>query len=163
MLYHGVPTPDIKRELEANAFAHFPDDWPHLLRKMAAVSIGVVMLLAMTIQAFARQRGGVTHMIRGIVGAVGLMAAMLPLAVAVSSFSPWRKVGDLVRDKQINEAADMFLNSFQSWPAIGAGAIFLVSVILLAWPARRAKEKQSPVYYPIDSSQTGASVTVKGA
>jgi hypothetical protein len=164
MLYNGVPTPDIKREVEANAFANFPDEWPHLLRKMAAVCVGVVMLLALTIQAFARQRGGVVHMIRGIVGAVGLIVAMLPLATAVSSYSPWVKVGALVSHKAYNEAADMFLDSFKSAPAIGAGVIFFVSVILLAWPARRANDASpAPTYQPNDPSQTGASATVKGA
>ena len=164
MLYNGVPTADIKRELEANAFANFPDDWPHLLRKMAAVCVGVVMLLALTIQAFARQRGGVVHMIRGIVGAVGLIVAMLPLAKAVSAHAPWREVGLAVSQKMYNDAADQFLSSFQSAPAVGAGVIFLVSVILLAWPARRARDTAGASAHPsIDASQSAPSATVKGA
>jgi hypothetical protein len=164
MLYHGVPTMDIKRELEAHAFAQFPDTWPQLLSKMAAVCIGVIMLLALTIQAFARQRGGVIHMIRGIVGAVGLMVAMLPLSVAVATHARWKDIGLAMSQKAYDAAADPLLKSFQSWPAIGAGAIFLVSVMLLAWPARRAKDaSSSSAYYPIDPSQPGASATVKGA
>jgi hypothetical protein len=168
MLYNGVPTPDVKRELEAHAFAQFPDAWPHLLRKMSAVCIGVVMLMALTIQVFARQRGGVTHMIRGVIGAVGLIVAMLPLSEAVKTHSPWHKVGALVSHKAYNEAADMFLNSFQSAPAVGAGLIFLASVILLAWPARRAKDLPPaawapPVPQPPVDSSSAAPATVKGA
>jgi hypothetical protein len=56
-------------------------------------------------------------------------------------------VGSLVSGKQYNEAADMFLSSFQTWPALGAGLIFLTSVILLAWPARRAREGHVPDSY----------------
>ena len=55
------------------------------------------------------------------------------------------------------KAADKFLNSFQSAPALVAGVVFLVSVILLAWPARRPKDvSSSPAYYPVDRSHAAA-------
>jgi hypothetical protein len=140
MLYHGVPTPQVKRDIEQNLFAGFEGDWPSLMWKVGAVSVGILMVLAVTLQTFARQRGGGLHMLRGLVGSAGLVLAMLPLAEAVSVFSPWRAVGDLVESKQYTAAADTFLASFQSWAAVGAGVIFLASIVLLAWPPRRAKE-----------------------
>jgi hypothetical protein len=142
MLAAGVPTADAARELEANLFADIPA-WPNLMRKLAAASIVLIMFIALSVMVFARQKGGVMYMFRGVLGATGLLVAMWPLALTVQRHVSWPQIGTMISQKQYDGAAETFLNSFQTPQAVFAGVIFLLSIMILAWPARNRNRAAS--------------------
>ena len=143
MLHAGVPTADVKRDLETSVFRDF-DDWPRLMRQAAMLTLGILLVVALPLLMFARRNFGGVHMVRGTLGVEGLMLAMLPLSGAFQRQGGWKSVGLVVSHKQYAEAADLVLQNLRTEHAVFAGVIFIVSIIILAWPPRKAGRSVAP-------------------
>jgi hypothetical protein len=143
MLHAGVPTADVKRDLETSIFRDF-DDWPRLMRQAGMLTLGILLVVALPLLVFARRHFGGFHMVRGTLGVGGLMLAMLPLSGAFQRQGGWKSVGLVVSHKQYAEAADLVLQNLRTEHAVFAGVIFIVSIIILAWPPRKAAASAAP-------------------
>ncbi len=138
MLHAGVPTPEVKQDLEADFFSAIPDQWPQLMRQAGMLAVGILVVASLTMLMFARRSFGVMHMLRGVVGVMGLLLAMVPLSQAFQRQGGWIGIGAYVSHKQYAEAVNQVLQNFQTSDAVVAAVIFLVSIIILSWPPRKA-------------------------
>ncbi|WP_428939831.1 serine/threonine-protein kinase [Fontivita pretiosa] len=133
----GVFDPALSQEIQRNVFNGY-SGWPVLTERIAVIAVSIVMLLAVVLQIFARRRGGVMHMLRGIIGTAGLIVSLLILASAFRWMSAWPAIQPLVQIQQFAAAMDVFLNHWSAQAAITAGVVFVLASVVLAWAPRRA-------------------------
>ncbi len=145
MIAAGVPDNSLAQEMQNHIFAGV-SDWPRLLTKIASAASIVLMMLGVVVMIWARRDGGAGHMIRGIIGAAGLLFAMTPLREAIRSDGMWTGIAACMTKKEVGAATEVFLNQVQSGAAIASAAMFLVFLILLAWPAPRAKQPKAMAF-----------------
>ncbi len=81
-------------------------------------------------------------MIRTVLGLAGFVLAFLVFSDAMSRYL-FQEVVDLLNSQQIGPAFEKLLGSIDG-EAIFAGVLFLLSVVILAWPARRRQAILTP-------------------
>jgi hypothetical protein len=133
----GLPDRNTLHQLNDEIFRDFPA-WPGLLLRLAAVGAILLTVLALGATAMARRLGGAAYLLRGIVGVVALVGSVALLAPAFHP-SCWTAIADLLNHNRGPEALDKFMDSFDSPLLFRAGAVWIVAIILLAWPARSEK------------------------
>jgi len=95
-----------------------------------------LMLLAATFLILGRRYKGVAHTSRATLGTIGLFLTLQVLKNALSKID-WYAISARINDDQVGPAIEKYLNSVHQEGALIAGVIFLASIILLAWPARK--------------------------
>jgi hypothetical protein len=137
LLAAGVP--DVAQELN-QAFGY--SQWPDLFMRSGMIITSALLLLAAVFVIIGRRFSGACHLIRGVLGLVGLLAAVMWLSDGIS----WgfRGSDEALASLQIGPILDMVLKGCQSEEVIFAGVFFLVSVVILAWPARRKQIIYNP-------------------
>ena len=130
LLAAGVP--DVAQELN-QAFGY--SEWPDLFMRSGMIITTALLLLAAVFVIIGRRFSGACHLIRGVLGLAGLLAAVMWLSDGIS----WgfRGSDEALASLQIGPILDMVLKGCQSEEVIFAGVFFLISVVILAWPARR--------------------------
>jgi hypothetical protein len=120
-------------------------NWPMMFEKvlwMIALGFGFA---AVVFKVFGRRIAGVWHMMRGVVSIVGMMATLAALS-------------DIFRGPNYSEAAGnpgVILENMMKYVDDGAVVlavvIFIISIVLLAWPAKKKDMK----YIAVDNSNIG--------
>ena len=101
-----------------------------------------LLLFAAVFVIIGRRYSGARHLIRGVLGLGGLLAAVMWLSDGIS----WgfRGNDEVLASQQIGPVLEMLLEGCQSEEVLFAGVFFLVSVVVLAWPARRKQIMYNP-------------------
>ena len=103
----------------------------------------ILLLLAAIFIIIGRRHLGALHLIRALLGLMGFLFAFLFFADA---FPNDYTVGfnELLNSGQAGPAFDMLLNSIGE-EIIVAAIIFLISIMILAWPPRRKQAVLAPL------------------
>jgi len=138
----GWPEPQVSFELEK--FFGYPG-WPELVMRFGMIVTVILLLLAAVFVIVGRRHLGASHLIRAVLGLAGFVGAVMMLSDALSLSG--RYSGEVVRmlnSHQIGPALDKLLRLSNTEAAVFAGIIFLTSVVILAWPARRRQTVLNP-------------------
>jgi len=127
--------PGLARELERDVFG--TPAWPQILHRVGKAVVIIVMLLSAAVLVFARRRAGLAHMLRAVVGTLGLLAALSSLRGALARID-WSTIAERINNNWTGAAIETFLDGVRRNDAILAGVLFLAAIFVLAWPERRA-------------------------
>jgi serine/threonine protein kinase/TM2 domain-containing membrane protein YozV len=123
--------------------------WPQLLERIGLGLASVFLLLAAVFIIIARSKSsGPFHIIRAILGVMGLVFAMLFFSDAMQWPYPG-EVHDMLKNGQLGPALEKLLQSTREEEVAFALILVMVSVILLAWPAKQ----QLPILNTSDQNQ----------
>jgi hypothetical protein len=139
----GLPDPKIATVLE-KFFGY--SEWPELVMRMGTIVVVILLLLAGIFTIIGRRHLGASHMFRAVLGLIAFFCVLLVFSDAMSG-SYFQEVVDMLNSQQIGPAFDILLRSTQNEKAASAGVLFLVSVIVLAWPARSRQMIVTPTPY----------------
>ena len=138
----GWPDPHAASELEQ--FFGYPG-WPELVMRFGMIITVIMLLLASVFVIVGRRHLGASHLIRAVLGLAGFVFAVMMLSDALSLSSRYSgEVVKMLNSRQIGPALDKLLRLSNTEAAIYAGIIFLTSVVILAWPARRKQMTLNP-------------------
>jgi len=129
----GLPNPNLATVLE-QFFGY--SQWPELVMRMGTIVVVILLLLAGIFTIIGRRHLGARHMFRAVLGLIAFFCVLLIFSDAMSGFY-FQEVVDMLNSQQIGPAFDILLRSTHNEQAAFAGVLFLVSVIVLAWPARQ--------------------------
>ncbi|MEJ2703964.1 MAG: protein kinase [Sedimentisphaerales bacterium] len=130
---------DLARELD-QTFGY--SEWPSLFMRLGMIITAALLLIASVFIVIGRRHSGARHLIRGVLGLAGLLGALMWLSDGISSgFRYGRSAFD---SGQIGPVLDRILQSCQSEEVAFAGVVFLVSVVVLAWPAHPKQVALTP-------------------
>ncbi|MBN1807088.1 MAG: protein kinase [Sedimentisphaerales bacterium] len=138
----GFPNPEISMEME-KFFGY--SGWPELIMRFGMIFTVILLLLAAVFVIIGRRHLGARHLIRAVLGLIGFVFAVMMFSDALSL--SWRYSEEVVRmlnSHQIGPALEKLLRFSDTESAIFAGVIFLASVVILAWPARRKQTVLTP-------------------
>ena len=137
LLAAGVP--DLAQELN-QAFGY--SQWPDLFMRLGMILTAALLLFAAVFVIIGRRYLGARHLMRGVLGLGGLLAAVMWLSEGIS----WgfRGNDETLASQQIGPVLEMVLKGCQSEEVLFAGVFFLLSVVVLAWPARRKQIIYNP-------------------
>lgn len=131
MLSAGVPDPHIAADLR-RAFG--TSEWPELLSTLMRGLLLAAVTCSAALLIMARRRAGFLHVIRGLVGPFGLLAALASLHNVLRDYNPWPQVAAAEHGQRIAVAVQKIVSVPNGQAVIPAIALFLTSVIMLAWP-----------------------------
>jgi hypothetical protein len=136
----GWPNTQVSGQIEQ--FFGYPD-WPELVMRLGTIIVVILLLLAGICIIIGRRHLGVNHMLRVVLGLMALFCVLIVFSDAMSG-SYFYDVVNLYNSQQIGPAFDMLLESMQNKKAASAGVLFLLSVVVLAWPARSRQMVLNP-------------------
>jgi hypothetical protein len=158
----GLPDAHFARDVETKIFGY--PEWPDLARRLGAASVGVTMLLGLAAMMFARRRAGSDHMARGAIGVGGILMALLPISRCIPTNTMWEEAAPLFQTHRIGPGVDLVLSHFHNTSApYVSGAIFLLSIIILAWPERRVEARAGGRIGPVKSGPRVVVQSVRAA
>ncbi|OHB84185.1 MAG: hypothetical protein A2Z38_10195 [Planctomycetes bacterium RBG_19FT_COMBO_48_8] len=139
----GLPDPKLATVLE-QFFGY--SEWPALVMRLGTIIVVILLLLAGIFTIIGRRHLGARHMFRAVLGLIAFFCVLLVFSDAMSG-SYFQEVVDMLNSQQIGPAFDILLKSTQNEKAASAGVLFLVSIIVLAWPARSRQMILNPTPY----------------
>jgi hypothetical protein len=138
----GFPDPEISQEMEK--FFGYPG-WPELVMRFGMIVTVILLLVAAVFVIVGRRHLGASHLIRAVLGLAGFVGAVMMLSDALSFSGRYsEEVVRMLNSRQIGPALDKLLRLSNTEAAVFAGIIFLTSVVILAWPARRKQAVLNP-------------------
>jgi len=129
----GWPNTQLAAQMEQ--FFGYPN-WPELVMRMGTIVVVIFLLLAGIFTIIGRRHLGARHMLRALLGLIAFFCVLLIFSDAMSGYY-FQDVVNMINSKQIGPAFDLLLRSTHNEQAAFAGVLFLVSIIVLAWPARQ--------------------------
>jgi len=139
----GWPNAQLSAQIER--FFGYPD-WPELVMRLGTIVVVILLLLAGVCIIIGRRHLGVRHMLRAILGLMAFFCVLLVFSDAMSG-SYFQDVVNMLNSQQIGPAFDKLLRSTHNEQAAFAGVLFLLSVVVLAWPARSRQMILTPAHY----------------
>ena len=137
----GVPDPDLPAYLDRT----FGDsNWPKLMMDMGMVIVFALILPAAVFVSMGRRHLGARHLIRGVLGLAGLLAAVTLLSDGISYSFGRAQLNPTLGSPKIGPIIECLLKGLQNEEAVFAAIIFVISVVILAWPARPRKMMLTP-------------------
>ena len=134
MIQAGLPEPGLAQELERE-FGYAA--WPSLVTRLSFVALGVLLLSATLALVVARRRVAGWHMIRSLVGPAGMMLSIYHVGQSFRGTN-WTAIAGLAHANQPGAALDTFLTAPDEKHFIMAAVVLLLSIVLLAWPPKKA-------------------------
>jgi len=128
----GWPNAEFTAQLEQ--FFRY-SGWPELVMRLGTIIVVLLLLLAAVFTIIGRRHCGARHMIRAMLGLIAFFFVFLVFSDAMSGHY-FQDVVNLLNAQQIGPAFDKLLSSTHNGEALFAGVLFLMSLIVLAWPAR---------------------------
>ena len=143
--YVAAGLPNIQLSAQIEQFFGY-SDWPELVMQLGTIVVVILLLLAGVCIIIGRRHLGVRHMLRAILGLMAFFCVLLVFSDAMSG-SYFQDVVNMLNSQQIGPAFDMLLRSTHNEQAAFAGVLFLLSVVVLAWPARSRQMILTPAHY----------------
>ena len=119
--------------------------WPAAVEQIGTVLILLLLFFAAIFSMIGRRRSGPLHLIRSVLGLGGFFWAIQLFRDSALSTEQVQKIGEFIRQNQIGPALEQLFSSFNQEEVVFAGAIILVSVLVLSWPPRR----RTPIFAPM--------------
>ena len=130
----GWPNQQLASELE-RFFGY--SSWPVLLMRLGTMFTYILVLLAAVFVVLGRRHLGASHLVRALLGFVALILAFSAFSEASGGIY-YDDVVNLLNSQQYGPAIERLLQSWQGEEIIFIALIlFLVSIVILAWPPRR--------------------------
>ncbi|MHC4700222.1 MAG: protein kinase domain-containing protein, partial [Planctomycetota bacterium] len=137
----GWPDPEVAINLESSLGAN----WPQTLMEMGRIISIVLMLPAAVCVSIGRRHLGARHLIRGILGLGGLLAAVLMLADGMYwSFRGRGATPGYAPGEEFGAVLQRVIEGCSCEESFFAAIIFMASIVILAWPARPRKMMLTP-------------------
>ncbi len=128
---------------EAEQFFGY-SQWPALVVRLGTIITVVMLLLAAVFMVIGRRHLGIRHLFRAVLGLGGLLFAIF-LFIDCTGGYRFRKIQESLDSSQLGPAFEKLLDSCMDGEAFFAAFIFLISIIILAWPPRRKQIITTPV------------------
>ena len=130
----GWPSQELASELE-QFFGY--SSWPALLMRLGTMFTYILALLAAVFVVLGRRHLGASHLVRALLGFIALILAFAAFSDASAGIY-YDDVVNLLNSHQYGPAIERLLQSWQGEETIFiAMFLFLVSIVVLAWPPRR--------------------------
>ena len=129
----GFPDPSIGAQLKDVFGVEY---WPGLLERIGMMLILLLAFLSVVLAVIARRRRGGSHMIRSVVGIVGIAISLFVLHDSI----PMRYVEstmEIIEGNRLGPVLDNILQQADDQGVLAAAITFVVSIIILAWPPKR--------------------------
>jgi serine/threonine protein kinase len=133
---------DTSLATEAEQFFGYAQ-WPELVVRLGTIITVVLLLLAAVFMVMGRRHLGIRHLFRSVLGLGGLFFAILLFIDCIGGYR-FRNIRESLDSRQIGPAFERLLDSCTSEEAVFAAFVFLVSIIILAWPPRRKQIVTTP-------------------
>jgi serine/threonine protein kinase len=142
LIASGWPNQNLPHELER----FFGDSsWPSLLVHLGEILTYALLLLAAVFITLGRRHLGARHLIRALLGFVSLILAFSALFEAGASRFYYEDMVNLLNSRQYGPAIERMLSGWRNEIAFISLVLFLVSIVILAWPARKQNIIVPPV------------------
>jgi len=128
----GLPDPSLAQALDE--FFGYPN-WPGLLETIGIWIATAFVVSAATFIILARRKSSIFHIVRAVAGIGGLLSSLGFLSDATHRVYDTETI-DLFRSGQMGPALEMMFQRVVVEEIIAGLVIFILSVVLLAWPAR---------------------------
>jgi hypothetical protein len=135
----GVFGPQAAVDIRDDVFGGY-EAWPSLAQRVGMMIMSLTLLIAVVVQIFARRPCGVSHQLRGVLGTGGLLLAVFALGDAFRAQTAWVEIA---AHRHLAGMIDAFLSQWNGGKLMGAAALFLVAIFLLAWPPQRRQGRTS--------------------
>lgn len=145
MVAAGLPDPSVAKELD-KLFGY--TGWPQLLERIGLAAVTILLLLAAVFVIIARRKSGPVHIIRAVLGMLGLLFALLAFSDAMPRRYPQETI-DMLNNNQLGPALEKLLRITDVEIAIIALILVIVSVVVLAWPPRQ----KQPIFKTVVQNQ----------
>jgi hypothetical protein len=119
--------------------------WPAAVEQIGTMLILLLLFFAAIFIMIGRRRSGPMHLIRAILGLSGFFWALQMFRGAALSTEQVQKVVEFIQQNQMGPALEQLFSAFNREEVVFAGAIILVSVLILSWPPRR----RTPIFAPL--------------
>lgn len=140
----GLPEPSLSQHLD-EVFGY--SGWPPLVERIGFVVAYIILLLAATFITISRRKSGAAHIIRGSVGLLGLLLALITFTEVIPQYAYSRSgVVELLNEGKTGLALEKFFNYSNPEIAVIAAVIFIISVIILAWPPKTQTQLKTTYY-----------------
>jgi hypothetical protein len=139
----GWPNTQLSAQIE-QFFGY--SEWPELVMRLGTIMVVILLLLAGIFTIIGRRHLGARHMFRAVLGLMAFFCVLLVFSDAMSG-SYFQDVVNLINSQQIGPAFDILLRSTHNEQAAFAGVLFLMSIVVLAWPARNRQMILTPAHY----------------
>jgi len=141
----GLPNPSLSQHLD-EVFGY--SGWPPLVESIGFVVAYIILLLAATFIIISRRKSGAAHIIRGSAGLLGLLLALITFNDVIPQYAYSQSgVVELLNAGQTGPALEKLFSYSHSEAAIIAAIIFIISVIILAWPPKKTQTHLKTTYY----------------
>jgi len=137
----GWPDKQLASDLE-QFFGY--SSWPVLLMRLGTMITYIILLLGAVFIILGRRHLGARHLIRALLGLLGLVLAFSAFSDA-SSRVYYNDVVNMLNSQQYGPAIENLLQSWQNETAFIALVFFLVSIVILAWPPRQKQTVMTAV------------------
>jgi len=139
----GLPNTQLSVQIE-QFFGY--SEWPELVMRLGTLLVVLLLLLAGIFTIIGRRHLGARHMFRAVLGLIAFFCVLLVFSDAMSG-SYFQEVVNMLNSQQIGPAFDILLRSTHNEEAAFAGVLFLMSIVVLAWPAQSRQMILTPAHY----------------
>jgi len=131
----GFPDPGLARKMQ-EVFGYA--GWPVAVERLGMGAAVVTMTVAAVFLIIGRRYQGGRHMIRAALGLLGLVIGLLTFAEVLPVHGGNIELAvNAIRQNQAGAALELLTNRFDQGSAVAAALVFIVSIVVLAWPPRR--------------------------
>jgi len=132
----GFPDPGVGQEMTKVLGA----SWPMLLDRLLRFVCIFLGLASATFFSIGRRRAGATHIIRSVIGILLMLSALSLLGDMIPQhYYTDGRIVDMWQNGQIGPAIEELIAHTRDDVFIPATCLILTSIVILAWPHRRAK------------------------
>ena len=130
------------------AFSRMGDDWDEITYRVLGPMGIFTGLVSFALLLRARASAGFFHMLRVVVGVAGIYGVCIGTTAFVTQSMPWSKIEGYAASAEIGPMILAILSVESIAVAGGMCFAFIVSLLILAWPAKRphvarASERQA--------------------
>ena len=107
---------------------------------------GGFILLAGTFVVIGRRCCGAAHIIRSLFGILGILVALMLFSDSWSAnIYQDQNLLSLFEQEQFGQALNIIFNKANGEPIVFASILFMLSIVILAWPPKQRSLKSSTV------------------
>lgn len=111
--------------------------WPEYLIGLGPVIVFIMVIIAAVLIVISRRYSGAFHLIRALLGMIGVFFALLFFSTGTANRYYWDQIDSKLKSGQNVEAFNDMIRYSIDGIFLFFAFIFLVSIVILAWPVSR--------------------------